>query len=1329
METNCTATDENRQYSLRERIVDLYEMTLSMTFSILYSRNEPTVRTGMAGIQNAERAVAMLDATEMVQDLRSMLRPNFNDDESSLGGYEETLSHEPKQDTNDGESDYSKDAGDPGAKSGRSEREKEEDDEDDEDEKDSPNAELAKLRAVNPKDTIHAMRGNRERILKHFYDQLLHISEIEIFFAWNDKSPQVLCLRGPTGTYKTMSMLAIVQGEESLSGVRSPLGPWLSYFFCGSGMIRLESPTVILKSLIQQVLRQQPCLVCHLKKHFTATSREDLDNLHDFSAVSSVFHHMVKDQAFQQTYFVLDAPDQTGTREEVDPLLRVVASTVRISANVKWLLSLDWTRHGHTLHDYGVERLHHIGLDDMVGRGPPALVHEYTSSVIVDILNGAVYQSDVRDTIIDQVCQKSKGSLLWIDLACKTLAMEDLWNVLYVLDDLPIELPQLYDHMKQKIDQLPWKNGEYCNEVLGVMATAYGPLSVSDLTDLVQIPSQVDLPTIVKSYLPFLDLIENRVSFISTSAKRFIRQNLRRSQEHHARMTRHCLEVLGKLCSRAFDTNHASDDSPRPTRYITIYWMRHLSDIDNIEQDPETTKMVIQFVENNLESWVEMLESNESLAEALMYARELEIEMRIKVRDPTTRATLLPAIRELYQHVCFQPPENRGRFSRKKTIVFLPNDQALNRQLQKYRFPKLLSHVNEPDTRLVHNLLGHVDYVRCCAYSHNGELIATSSDDLTVRVWETKTGRLQLTLTEFSDWVYFAAFSPAHLLAATDGTRINIWDVTTGLLEWTFSPHLGTVVDISFSHDGSKLAAALGDTITVWDVPPRRLWNVPNSGGIPDAWKRRQIDGHAVVLEFARRSPYLLSTSTEKGTIWEIENDEFKRQGDIDVGSSIRAATLSPKGTFAAFATEDGIQIWNIKSPGTSWTARLKCDSAIYSLKFSYDDLLLAAGSADQQILIWKHPWVDQPSQMLRGHSGSVYSVSFSPRGPYMASCSADASVRIWNCDSQGDESTADTETMNHAAPTTAHTQAVDLVACSPDGQLIASTADDTMICIWDGNTGALKQSIQQPDAVLWLAFSGDGRSLLSAGLGGTVRIWDPLTTVLKQSLLGHTDWVRHAAFSHSGQQVVAGSDDNTVRIWDITSGEAEILPVRVLEGHQDYVYCVAFSIDGSRVASGGDDATVRIWDAASPTPLHCLTGHEDRIVAVTFMQDREHIVSSSLDKTLRIWNTQTGHCEKEVIDGQPVPRVLELQQNYLLTETGAIQFLGTVSDIWPPPECPYAIDSKDWWIKWNRNRLMSLPDAYRPQEDDAIVATRVQDYRVVIGCKSGRILLLRFDQ
>ena len=112
------------------------------------------------------------------------------------------------------------------------------------------------------------------------------------------------------------------------------------------------------------------------------------------------------------------------------------------------------------------------------------------------------------------------------------------------------------------------------------------------------------------------------------------------------------------------------------------------------------------------------------------------------------------------------------------------------------------------------------------AFSPDGALLATASNDDTARIWLAKrTGlRRKLEVAALEGHVgpvRAVAFSPDGILLATasdDGTA-RTWDAATGQHRATLTGHRGTVNAVVFSPDGTLLAtASIDDTTRIWDV-------------------------------------------------------------------------------------------------------------------------------------------------------------------------------------------------------------------------------------------------------------------------------------------------------------------------------------------------------------------------------------------------------------------------------------------------------------------------------------------------------------------------------
>ena len=256
-----------------------------------------------------------------------------------------------------------------------------------------------------------------------------------------------------------------------------------------------------------------------------------------------------------------------------------------------------------------------------------------------------------------------------------------------------------------------------------------------------------------------------------------------------------------------------------------------------------------------------------------------------------------------------------------------------------------------------------------------------------------------------------------------------------------------------------------------------------------------------------------------------------------------------------------------------------------------------------------------QEVSLITGHTDRVASVAFSPDGNTIASGSYDSTVRLWNVSKNNQSYLRSGLLIWHRATgintrtLTGHTNGVNSVAFSPDGNTIASGSYDDTVRLWDVNTGEHKRTLTgHTDGVLSVAFSPDGNTIASHGnWGPTVKLWDVATGINTRTLTAHTGWVNSVAFSPDGN-TIAGGDSHEVRLWNVNTGEHK----RTFTGHKNLVRSVAFSPDGNTLASASDGGRVRLWDVNTGEHKRTLTAHKDSVGSVAFSPDGNTLVSGS---------------------------------------------------------------------------------------------------------------------
>lgn len=116
-------------------------------------------------------------------------------------------------------------------------------------------------------------------------------------------------------------------------------------------------------------------------------------------------------------------------------------------------------------------------------------------------------------------------------------------------------------------------------------------------------------------------------------------------------------------------------------------------------------------------------------------------------------------------------------------------------------------------------LKGHTNHVQDLAFDTTGNLLASCSADMQIKLWDFKEFTCLKTLSGHDHNVSSVSFMPSgdHLLSASRDKTIKLWEVSTGFCVETFRGHSDWVRVVKPNHDGSLIASCSNDnTVRVW---------------------------------------------------------------------------------------------------------------------------------------------------------------------------------------------------------------------------------------------------------------------------------------------------------------------------------------------------------------------------------------------------------------------------------------------------------------------------------------------------------------------------------
>lgn len=226
-----------------------------------------------------------------------------------------------------------------------------------------------------------------------------------------------------------------------------------------------------------------------------------------------------------------------------------------------------------------------------------------------------------------------------------------------------------------------------------------------------------------------------------------------------------------------------------------------------------------------------------------------------------------------------------------------------------------------------------------------------------------------------------------------------------------------------------------------------------------------------------------------------------------------------------------------------------------------------------------------------------------------------------------------DPETGESVRSFTGHDADVNDVAFSGDGALLATTADDGRLRVWDLDSGGLEAEVVGRGQVWGVSFSADGSRVAAAWPDeDVVRVLDLGDTAPPLEILALTAPLGDSTSFAPGGDRLAVADADGVLVVDAVTGERQLEFEPGSNPLADDVLAVRWSPDGRWIATGSRGRTAQLTDAQTGTRHLTLTGHTD-VFQLDWTPDGTRLATGARDGTTRIWDiSETGAVERSVL-------------------------------------------------------------------------------------------------
>ncbi|GAP96275.1 nSTAND1 domain-containing NTPase [Leptolyngbya sp. NIES-2104] len=312
-------------------------------------------------------------------------------------------------------------------------------------------------------------------------------------------------------------------------------------------------------------------------------------------------------------------------------------------------------------------------------------------------------------------------------------------------------------------------------------------------------------------------------------------------------------------------------------------------------------------------------------------------------------------------------------------------------------------------------------YINCVAFSNDGQHFVTGESGSAIKIWDLERDEIEAFAAHETE-IATVTFSPEgqQLASGSFDETIRVWNLANAN-EKILEVEKSRISSVALSPDGTMIAGGCDDCEV-------RLWNL--KGEVIRSFGERK-DTRSVA--FSPNSNLVASMNTDAVHLWDV-NGNLKNSLPLQSSASSNLLAFSPDGSVLACGSGFAVRVWD-------WSKNIvqalpgEADNVIQSVRFSQDGKTIITSDVGGSVFLWN--WKEGDRKRFR-HSNSVYSACFSPDGKTIVSGGGKAF--LWDSDG------------NLIATFQGRDHAINSVAFSSDGRIIAAGSSEGTLHLWRGN-------------------------------------------------------------------------------------------------------------------------------------------------------------------------------------------------------------------------------------------------------------------------------------